>query len=254
MCVWVWCAHLPRLLQRVCSDSPAYATAIAKSLGPDARLGMLLYHDEAQGGNILAVRKHKKATLFYACWEQLRWTAHQEQCWLPVAFIQHDECKKVDGGLSCVLARVLRHMWQTASQGIALTLEGASRHVSLANTCKLLCDFDAQRACFGVTGSAGVKCCLFCGNVLKKGTGIGRAPFVEFTEWNRAKFLQMRDHEHTEAADALRALTRSKDIKAFEKSSGLKLSKHGLLHDPLARAILPVSHCVPGLQSMSSNP
>ena len=47
--------------------------------------------------------------------------------------------------------------------------------------------------------------------------------------------------DYRDAADKLRLLDRKKDIKAFEKSSGLKTMLHGLMFDDVAGDFLPIT-------------
>ena len=242
--VVVLAANIPRLLAHSAEKSTAFNRALANGISCDGRLRLWMYHDEVQGGNILAPEKNKKATLFYLCCAELRPAAHLEQAWLPAAMLQHEDANKVDGGLSTALVYILRHFWRSAEPGFDLLLGGRIVQCGLDNTCSLLCDMDAQRACLNINGSAGFKCCAFCSNVLKKDSGVESDPFVELTESDRSKFISMTDEDYVAAAEKLRGLQRAKDVKGFEKTSGIKRNVHALLFDAWARKILPVSHCV----------
>ncbi|CAE7526536.1 unnamed protein product [Symbiodinium sp. KB8] len=241
--VFVLAAHIPRLLQFLTTTSPPFAQALFTGLEHDPQLQMILYHDEAQGGNILAVHKWKKATLFYASFSQLRTSAHLQQCWLPVGMVQHEEAERAAGGLSAVLARILRFIWQSADGGFSLVFNGVTKATALTRHCHLLCDYDAQRACLGITGSNGMRCCVHCTNVLRKNSQVERAPFVEYSEHSRLKFVKALDEDHWAAADKLRTLQKGEEIKNFVKTSGIKCLPEALLHDKVAREILPVSCC-----------
>ena len=210
-------ANLPKLLRHVVAESPAYKTALLAGLQQDHVLKPVLYHDEAQGGNLLAHVKKKKATLFYICFQQLANAFHLEQAWLPVAFLTHEECDKVDGKLSTATARALRHLWQPCAGGCSIEGLSCDIAVQLHSTCLMLCDFDAQRACTGTVGSAGMVCCAFCSNVLKKNSGISDSNFVEYHEWDRRKFLARSAGDYKDAADKLRLLNKKKRHPSIRK-------------------------------------
>ena len=210
-------ANLPKLLRHVVAESPAYKTALLAGLQQDHVLKPVLYHDEAQGGNLLAHVKKKKATLFYICFQQLANAFHLEQAWLPVAFLTHEECDKVDGKLSTATARALRHLWQPCAGGCSIEGLSCDIAVQLHSTCLMLCDFDAQRACTGTVGSAGMVCCAFCSNVLKKNSGISDSNFVEYHEWDRRKFLARSAGDYKDAADKLRLLNKKKKTSKHSK-------------------------------------
>ena len=234
-------AVLPKLLAFACSTCPAYATALHAGLREDPELQGLLYCDEVQGGNVLAINKSKKSSLFYLSFSQLRACNHLESVWLTVSAIQHDEADKVLGGLSTVTARLVRFLHAHAAD-INLPLHGARIHVRLRPRMYFLADGDAERAAFAVTGASGMKNCLRCCNVLKRGHGVQDPQFVDVAEPDASRFRPMTDHDYRQAADALRALHRPRDVSRFEKSSGMRRFEHGLLHDPAARQILPPSH------------
>ena len=62
---------------------------------------MLLYHDDAQSGTILAPSSAKKATLVYLNFQEIdkRAVLHPFS-WLPIGVLSNSECQKTAVGLS----------------------------------------------------------------------------------------------------------------------------------------------------------
>ena len=235
-------ANLPKLLQFACSHSPEYFRVLVKAAeAGGGKLQPVIYSDEAQGGNILAVEKTKKAVLFYWSVAELRSSFHLENAWLPVSLFQHFELDRVDGGLSAVSARLLRHLHEASQDVLSITVGSRCLQLELQQRYFYLGDLDAQRATYGITGSSGTKNCMFCSNVLRRNTGVSNPAFVEVSEWDSSKFVPVSDQEYSDLAAELRSLTRVSHIAKFEQTSGLKRLVHGVLFDEIAKRILPPS-------------
>ena len=102
-------ASVAKVLQTAIDRCPSYAALvenIAKKLG-GKEFELLLYNDEASGGNILAPDSSKKASLWYFALRQVQWL-WCDVVWHPLALLQHSQFDKIQGGFSAA-ARSIMH-------------------------------------------------------------------------------------------------------------------------------------------------
>ena len=235
MCV----ANLPKVLRMVADKSPALTQYLLD--GSERQpLQPVLYHDDAQAGNILSWHKRKKATLFalsFDAWLPLWGT---EGTWLPVGFLAKSELDK-SLGLGSAVATALKHVHNACMGGVDV---GGRTELRIASQWRMLCDGDAVRASFDLKGAAGLRCCYRCSNVLKLGAGVSDEAFVEISSFRKDVFVRVTDADLFLQADTLSELKKKKDIEVYEKSAGIRKAPAGMLTDRLARLLLPPSRSV----------
>lgn len=124
----------------------------------------------------------------------------------------------------------------------------------------LLSDFDAARISYGLKGSAGIRPCLYCINVLKKDSGLvlPGGNFTDILESDTSKFIQATDAGLFHAADQLQhevnAGRTKEQINSLEKAVGINYMPTGLLFDADARGRLkPMDFCCDGMHCYLSN-
>ena len=109
--VMFYMADVKKLLQHVIVTCHGYAHEIQNCLheAPGTIFELILYNDEATGGNVLQQESWKKASLWYFCLKEVgyRWC---EQVWHPLCLIQHNDFDKAEGcfsGIVCDFASPL---------------------------------------------------------------------------------------------------------------------------------------------------
>ena len=124
----------------------------------------------------------------------------------------------------------------------------------------LLSDFDAARISYGLKGSAGIRPCFTCLNVLKKDSGLifPGGNFTEISESDSNKFILATDAGLFHAADQLKhevnAGHAKEKIRSLEKALGMNYMETGLLFDADARGRLkPLDFCCDGMHCYHSN-
>ena len=80
-------------------------------------------------------------------------------------------------------------------------------------------DYDAQRATFLSRGSAGLKPCLHCSNILKKNSGVQDAFFRDISESSLSNCVRVVDDELFAELDRLRELAENGTKKQLEDLS-----------------------------------
>ena len=203
---------------------------------------MVIYHDDVTTGNILAPRKDNKCTLIYMGLRQMAGDLSREEAWLPVAFCLRAHVADVAGGLAAILRRVCLVLHsQEALLGFPLPLPRGSRWCVLARQSLFLADMDAQRATWAFRGSAGLKPCMHCFNVLAKGSGLAGGPFVEIDAPSLDACVAYRDAEIFTFADELAAMRGAGARAEKEKLYGFNHCPQGMLLDAACRLHLPPS-------------
>ena len=245
--VTFYMANLCLLLQTVIVQCVNYAGLIETALQNDPGLcfELLLYNDEATGGNILQPDPSKKASLWYFCLRELgrRWS---EVMWHPFCLIQHTWIDKVEGGFSAVLKAVVKHLLdQNLPQGFPVQLPNG---LSILR-CKLtwmIADLDSLRAGLSSKGSAAIRCCSYCRNCIKRDTGLEVYDdyFLDVASSEIQKFDMQTDTDIFQVVDDLREKSRTLGKSAMqrkEKAAGLNWNEEGLLADQVLREAMPPS-------------
>lgn len=134
-------ANIPKLMKYVGSHMPVLASLLAHVLRANGNmLSPVIYHDEAQASNLLAVRKKMKATLIYFSWLEFGPWLHHEDMWLCIGLIQHSVTDNVIGGLAITMKHLISHIlhddWAT---GFAIDLCLAHVHQSVFSRIYMSC-------------------------------------------------------------------------------------------------------------------
>eukprot|EP00438_Fugacium_kawagutii_P008730 Skav223574 [mRNA] locus=scaffold2909:26577:27896:- [translate_table: standard] len=168
--------------------------------------------------------------------------------------IQSDAVATLQGGASQVLIKVL---------GEAITSElEAGMHVETAvgslcfrqnQNCFFLGDHEAVRAAFLTKGSAGMKPCFHCSNVLKKGSDVTMIdPF--FVEIDSEKnFVAASNAEVFANADRLKGCITRTEREALEKATGLAYDRHGVWYSEMRERLPPSNVLTDTMHTYFSN-
>ena len=122
----------------------------------------------------------------------------------------------------------------------------------------LIADMDGLRSSLCLKGSAGIKPCLQCLNVVKKDSGLDPAEYPSISEASMNKFQLATNRDIWDLADALRRLVEDGATKStvskFEKASGLVYFSDGLFFaDQIRKCLPPSGVCVDAMHAYFSN-
>ena len=212
-------------------------------------LEAILYHDDIQGGNILAPSLGKKATLCYMSFMSVpKKYLLSPFAWLPVGLLTHFDLQRIDGGLSAYTSLICKQFLTTSCEkGFSLRgLHGRGCKVKLS---WFTADYDAIRTTFLSRGSAGLRPCLNCANVVRKDAQLNDDMFQEISFATLDKCIPIRDAEFFKQCDRLQDLVKAgrtkKDIESLAFRLGIHYNKHGLLWNKDVRPFLPPSKVIP---------
>ena len=229
-------SKLADVLKTLCSQSKAWREVmegLLKSTQGLRSLGVTLYHDEVTCGNVLSATKGKKLTSFYFSFQEVGYYLHRESSWIPLCVCLSSDVALIQGGLSAVFSEIIGLIPKEP-------FDVCGHPCLLREKVIFLSDADALRASFGWKGSAGLKPCGLCANVIHKTTEDLPPPLVSIFEHDRSKFQYVADEEYFRLADRVADMPAGARKTEMEKCYGFKHTPGGLLFRP-ERQRMPVS-------------
>ena len=111
--VIIYVANIPKMLQNLMQRCEAFALHVSNTAKqcPGLKMNMVIYNDEATGGNVLSVVGAKKASLWYFGIKELGFL-WSDQLWHPLGLIQHAQFQDIEGGFSAATAAIIRAILQ----------------------------------------------------------------------------------------------------------------------------------------------
>lgn len=167
--------NLKALLQERVQNVPAYGAALEKAVSKNhgKPLGLILYFDEAQAGNILAPSSSKKLLFGYGAFVELG--LQEENLWLDLLSFSHGSIDEVHGGWSRLFKVFLLKLHSFGIEsGFALQRPGGHPFWIQIAVSAITGDFDALRCLYDWRGAASIKLCLLCKNIVSKASGLNQ--------------------------------------------------------------------------------
>lgn len=171
--VTFYMANVPKLMQHVMANCTGYSALVDKACKEDPTVcfDLVVYNDEATGGNLLQPDTSKKASLWYFALRQVQWL-WTDVTWHPLCLIQHTEFDKALGGFSAIVLRIIRELEeQNLAVGFPCTFPGG-KSILKCQVKWIISDLDSIRGALSLKGSSAMRCCMFCRNVIKKHAGV----------------------------------------------------------------------------------
>lgn len=235
------CAVLSRVLEYLTGACTWYCQRLEAI--SNSAIGLLLFGDEATGGNVLVTSSSKKMWLFHVAFPQLG-ELHRPDSWLPLAAIPHRDVVQVQGGLSKCFSVILASL-QTQMR-TAVCLHGYELRFYLHG---FLGDYDGIIKCFCAKGASATKPCLLCQNCLaKEHMAAGSDDYFQtISSAEIERFQLTRSDELWSLYDALLLelpnMTKTRQKEA-EKLLGFALDPDSLLACRDVREMMPLSLCM----------
>lgn len=240
-------ADLRKLLPHIVEKCPNYAALIQAQLNnqPNLCFDLILYNDEATGGNLLQPDSKKKASLWYVAFKDISWL-WSEAVWHPLCVVQHSDFDKIEGNFSAIVRQIVTNLLnQDLHLGVPVVLP--SGHYLLRCALRfMISDLDSIRAAMSLKGSSAIRCCCFCRNAIKKNCGLEEFSdyFVDISSHDFEAFDDQTDADIWTAVDELdrqKPILSKAALKKKEIASGFNHNPDGLLLSRAAREALPPS-------------
>lgn len=230
-------ASIAAVLQLVVRESPGYAALLKTTMAknPGQCLSILLYSDEATAGNIVQVNTAKKVALWYFSILELGrlWC---DTMWHPICLIQHRDYESIQGAVSATVKAVISSIDnENLQHGFPVDLDDGP-HLLKLQMSYMLGDMDALRAGLDLKGSAGIRPCVFCKNIVQKNSQLSEINplFVEMSSSEISKFQEQTDAEIFSVVDDLRVSKNVLSNAAFKRKcicAGFNHNEQGILQD-----------------------
>ena len=233
-------------LQQFVERSPAFEQLVREAVHRHGNtLSLILYHDEITAGNALRADNRRKIVAVYWSFREFGLALRSELAWMPVACIRHTKVQEVTGGLSAVVAALMRRFFlgpAALSVGVVVALRTGPTLV-IARMGFMILDEAALKATFDFKGASGTKPCACCKNVISKSSDLvindPTNYLVDISESNHSNFDLLSDEDIWRLYDVLEAQKPILGAGAFdqlERACGITWNQHGLLADRALRA------------------
>lgn len=247
---WDWPYLCPiALLNKLCSLQPRLGDLIRSGTGPS----LAIYMDEIKPGNVLRPDLSRTVACFYYTFTNLpSWYIARNAGWFFFAAFPAKLVDKLDGGYSCLMAKMLTVLFETEplnfERGFPCT-SSTGTFLCQAPFRLLLADEKALKELWGLRGAAGTKPCCLCMNVLGHMTpdqihAANLGWLVHYScpdrsQWaphSSATFQDMRDRLHAVRGN-------KKQCNELGQAFGLQFSSsHVLWHPTIGPKVCPVQH------------
>lgn len=206
-----------------------------------SQLTLIIFSDEANPGNVLHARHPRKTNLVYASFLELP-VLFVDSLWLPVSAVRADDVTTHETSYAEVMRHVLESSREETEHGVTVCF-GESAHLFFIERVLLLNDHEGLRGVTGAKGSAGVKCCCHCINVLSLGRTFPLG-YVDISESSPSKFVQQTDDGLAAVQRRLATCRTKKELSQVETLLGWNA-------DSLSKSIFS-SDCLSGWIKMDS--
>ena len=161
---------LQPFIQFLCQKSAGFADALEMSLSANVAMTPVMYLDECTAGNVVGVEQDRKCALIYLSWLELWHHLKNPNAWIPIAAVQTNALKAIVSGSSALMVAALKRIiTRENAAGFNVTLaSGKTFCMKQKHKAFFLGDNDAIRGVYNLKGSAGMRPCMFCSNVLMK--------------------------------------------------------------------------------------
>ena len=232
------------LLQVLANENKALADLLLASTGGGKEmLRMILYHDECSAGNVVAPDPALKACLMYFGFHNFKHHLRREAAWFPLGLALHSDISNW-GGMSVVMKEIMKTLQACKlTEGLPMKLNGCD-YLLRMEVYAFIGDYEAVRQCFDSKGSAGIRPCHRCINIISKAAKeTCRNPqFLSITHPCSSDLVAASDASIFQVIDDMCGTewTVKAHLEEHEKCCGFKLNKNGLLASP-QRELLPPS-------------
>lgn len=166
---------LDKLLGHYVSESDVFRDVLREAVGKSGLepLSGTLYLDEVVPGNLLRPdNKRKVWAIYLGLGEMGQSRLAREEFWLPWAVLRtrlaHDALGGVSGCIRALLRDMLLPPKAMSTVGVSLPLPAPT--LVRIRISKILADEAAIKALWSIKGASGIRLCMFCANVVAKGS------------------------------------------------------------------------------------
>lgn len=218
----VYYLNFPSLVQAKVDTCPLFSESLSRAAAmTNNSLRLVYYTDEVVCGNNLGPQLQRKSALSYITFLDFPLLCY-ESLWLTLSLCRHDEINDLLHGHHGMTKALLCQLKEDTVHGFAVTLKTGPELLWIKEVL-ILGDHEEIRAMTGSKGSAGVKPCLKCYNVLS----LYREPTVNHVSIAERDIRLCRSQSSQglrEVLEILRAQPNQSKLKEHETLIGWNLS------------------------------
>ena len=224
---------LPAILQAHVDCNPLFCDVLLRACkAHHNELRLIFYSDEVSPGNVLSPMNRRRANLCYISFVEME-VLHLEQLWVLLSLQTSERIAEMQGGFPAVVTSLLVTLLNECKDGFTISFPGDNRLLWIKRVV-LLADHEGLRAFSGAKGSAGLKPCPKCTNVLSAGKSADGHVNVAHGSLSGCTLQTQEGLRQT--LNMLRAQPTKKDLAEMETLSGW--NKDALECGPLLNATL----------------
>jgi hypothetical protein len=164
------------------------------------------------------------------------WFRRRKLGWLPFGVARSKMAAQVDGQVSCLMRHVLRHFFSPDHFNLSIGMRLPGSFFIRIRSGPMIQDMDSHRACLGVTGSAGIKCCIKCMSTVRMDLeSVRDHPYLQHFSIASPEGVQLHTPtSYATMADILSVVhgqVTNEKFKVLQKVFGLNYRPQGLLWD-----------------------
>ena len=231
-------ADIGATLRYISQRSPCFDAFVRSKAG--CTLHGIVSHDEATAGNVLSANPRQKLLLFYLSFKELESFLPSARGWLPIGAVTHEQIMAAQGGLGGVTKAFLQE-WHRQNLHVPFNVSpGCSVRLNFS---MFLSDFESQRGALSSKGSAGLKPCGLCINLVAKYSDASEVD-PTFCSLSEHRFDRFQLHEQASLEPYLvHAISQLDQTtlatkKARETLLGYNIDPHGIWGCPVSRNLL----------------
>lgn len=205
------------------------------------------YYDEATPGAVLRIDNKRKFWGVYFAFKEFGEALSREAAWVPVAVLRTGMCKKIAGGFSQAIGKVVDASKHSFTVGVTIVLPTMGATPFRADFTINFADEAALKTASDFKGASGVLPCMKCKNVMYNRAlrAIAAGDYcVGLDCTDVSKFDCRTDEDVWDAVDHLIASRATMGVGEFEEEQkiyGLGFNEHGFFFNADREFVLPMT-------------
>lgn len=231
---------LPAIVQKKVTACPFFSASLQDALNRSGNIqDILVFWDETTPGNILSPDLQRKSALTYFTFPAFK-NISLDTSWLTFSLVRSRDMQRIPEGATQCIAAILEEIVGQTSQGFMIDFNGRCELIKLGKLI-FLADADGLRIATGAKGSAALKPCWKCSNVVSGDrTGLDNHEHLSSSQrqaWSRHTRDSIQQiHRHL---DSLVRKTHKKEAETLLGWNAAALTYSFLLKPSLRNFITP---------------
>ncbi|CAE7232739.1 unnamed protein product [Symbiodinium sp. CCMP2592] len=247
--------NLFSMLQAFMMECKPWRDMLLSCMAAHGTLTFMLYSDEINPGNPLAIEQNRKFVCFYGSFLELGpILLAKEAAWLPLCCQRSVLVNSLPGGVSQLASCILKSIFRSSvcdpmHTGVVLKdAETGQLHRLRFRLGCFLQDGLAHKQLFSIKGDNGTRCCILCRNILAARAGDldDLEDFVLSSDvFKEEQLVQNTDADFRRSVETMQSKKlemTANDFQLWQQATGISYHPEGLIfQDSLKDIVMPIS-------------